>query len=82
LNRHHEKRLGGSAAVVGPEPCNGLAEALSVAEAAARTGVSRTFLYEHIASGELPTVKLGKRRLVRVAALRAWLERLECKPVA
>jgi hypothetical protein len=33
-------------------------------------------------SGELPTIKLGKRRLVRVGALRGWLERLERKPAA
>jgi excisionase family DNA binding protein len=54
-----------------------VAEALGVAEAAARAGVSRTFLYERISSGELPTVKLGKRRLVRVEALRLWLKSLE-----
>jgi excisionase family DNA binding protein len=56
---------------------NGDPEALSVPEAAARAGVSRTFLYERISSGELPTVKIGKRRLVRVEALRRWLKNLE-----
>jgi excisionase family DNA binding protein len=55
------------------------AEAMSVAEAATRAGVSRTFLYERISSGELPTVKLGKRRLVRVEALRRWLASLETR---
>lgn len=54
-------------------------EALSVAEAAAQAGISRTFLYERIASGELATIKLGKRRLIRVEALRRWLERLEAR---
>jgi excisionase family DNA binding protein len=53
------------------------AEAVSVAEAAARAGVSRTFLYEAISSGDLPSVKLGKRRLVRLEALRRWLKDLE-----
>jgi excisionase family DNA binding protein len=61
---------------------SGAPEAESVAAAARRAGVSRTFLYERIASGELPTIKLGKRRLVRVGALRGWLERLERKPAA
>jgi excisionase family DNA binding protein len=46
-------------------------------EAAARAGLSRTLLYERISSGELPTVKVGKRRLVRVTTLRRWLESLE-----
>lgn len=54
-----------------------VAEAISVVEAAARAGVSRTLLYEAIGTGALPSVKLGKRRLVRVEALRRWLEALE-----
>lgn len=60
----------------------GAPDAESVAQAARRAGVSRTFLYERIASGELPSVKIGKRRLVRVEALRTWLKRLERKPAA
>ena len=48
-----------------------------MAGAAARAGVSRSFLYGRIASGELPTVKCGKRRLVRVETLRRWLASLE-----
>jgi excisionase family DNA binding protein len=51
--------------------------AVSVEQAADQAGVSRTFLYERISSGELPTIKLGKRRLVRVEALRRWLLSLE-----
>ena len=61
---------------------SGSPEAESVADAARRAGVSRTFLYERIAAGELPTVKAGKRRLVRVEALRAWLLRLERRQAA
>ena len=57
-------------------------EAESVADAARRAGVSRTFLYERIAAGDLPTVKVGKRRLVRVEALRAWLLGLERRQAA
>ena len=60
----------------GPEPTR---EALSVEQAASTAGVSRTFLYERISRGELPTIKLGKRRLVRVEALRSWLKNLETR---
>jgi excisionase family DNA binding protein len=54
-------------------------EALSVAAAAAHVSVSRTFLYEAISSGALPSVRLGKRRLVRVEALQNWLKSHETK---
>jgi excisionase family DNA binding protein len=57
-------------------------EAVSVDEAARRVGLSRTLLYERIAAGDLPSVKIGKRRLVRLTALRAWLQRLERQPAA
>lgn len=56
-----------------------VAEAYSVEEAARAAGVSRSFLYERIALGELATVKAGKRRLVRVEALRRWLDSLETR---
>ena len=52
-------------------------EAVSVAEAARRAGVGRSSLYEAIGRGEIPTIKFGKRRLVRLASLRAWLLDLE-----
>lgn len=37
---------------------------LSIPEAARRAGISRTLIYSLIASGELRTVKVGRRRLV------------------
>ncbi len=77
MRNRRERPLCGAAAPQTAEIGGTPAEALSVAEAAARAGLSRTFLYERITSGELPTVKVGKRRLVRVEALRRWLERLE-----
>lgn len=52
-------------------------ETVSVNEAARRAGLGRSTLYAAIGSGALPTIKLGKRRLVRLATLRAWLEALE-----
>ena len=47
--------------------------ACSIAEAVAFSGVGRTSLYEHIRSGRLPTVLLGRKRLIPRAALKAFL---------
>jgi excisionase family DNA binding protein len=52
---------------------------VSVPEAAIRAGVSRAFFFELIRRGEVPTVKLGRRRLVRIEALRSWLKGLEAR---
>jgi excisionase family DNA binding protein len=51
--------------------------AVSVAEAAALMNISRAKLYELIARGEIPSIRLDGRRLVRVEALRAYLIKLE-----
>lgn len=48
--------------------------ALSPDEAAAALGVSRDFLDEHIGP-ELRWVRRGRRKLVAVGELEAWLER-------
>jgi excisionase family DNA binding protein len=40
------------------------------------TGIGRSKLYELLISGEVPSVKVGKRRVVPVAGLRAWLDKL------
>jgi excisionase family DNA binding protein len=42
---------------------------VSIAEAAKRLGVGRTFVYKMVARDELPTRQFGRRRLVPVAAL-------------
>jgi excisionase family DNA binding protein len=39
-------------------------------------GIGRTKWYELIGSGELPSVRLGRRRLVRHAELDRFIERL------
>lgn len=49
---------------------------LTVDEAAARLRVSRWTLYNLIRSGELRTVKIGRRRLVPAAALSECLDTL------
>jgi excisionase family DNA binding protein len=51
--------------------------AVSPAEAAAMAGVGRTKLYEALRTGELPSFKIGKRRLVQVAQIQSWMDRLE-----
>ena len=47
--------------------------AVTVPEAARLLGVGRTAAYEAARRGELPTRRLGRRLLVPVPALLAWL---------
>jgi excisionase family DNA binding protein len=49
----------------------------SITEGAWRIGVGRTSMYALIDSGEIPTVRIGRRRLVTEAALVEYLERLQ-----
>ena len=46
----------------------------SVAEAAQLLDISRAFAYELVARGELPVIRLGRRRLVPKVALIALFE--------
>ncbi|MEO1019366.1 MAG: helix-turn-helix domain-containing protein [Pseudomonadota bacterium] len=54
-------------------------EAVGVSEAARLAGIGRSTIYVAISSGALASVKIGKRRLVRMQALRDWLASLEAK---
>lgn len=45
----------------------------SIPEAVHAANIGRSTLYEAIANGELRSIKVGKRRLVPVDALKAWL---------
>ena len=47
-----------------------------VGEAAEALRLSRSAIYELIRSDQLRTVKIGRRRLVPVAALDEWLEQV------
>jgi len=47
---------------------------LTVAEAGEMLGISRAFAYELVARGELPVIRLGRRRLVPRRALLALIE--------
>lgn len=44
-------------------------------EAAEAIGVGRSKVYELLASGELPSIRVGASVRVPVDALRAWIER-------
>ena len=46
--------------------------AVDVETAAGLIGISRAALYPLVMSGDVPSFKVGRRRLVPVAALRAW----------
>ena len=51
--------------------------AVSPDEAARLAGIGRTTLYAALAKGDLPSIKIGTRRLVRVDAISEWLARYE-----
>ncbi len=57
----------------------GLSQPLAVSptEAARLAGVGRTTLYLAMREGDLKSLKIGKRRLIAVDALRAWLKSYE-----
>lgn len=49
---------------------------LSVAEFARWSGISRSKTYELIGAGSLKSIKVGRRRLIRMSDAMAWLARL------
>lgn len=51
--------------------------AVSPAEAARIAGVGRTKLYEALGSGALRSLRIGRRRLITIEALRNWLAAAE-----
>jgi excisionase family DNA binding protein len=51
--------------------------AVGVEDAAKLVGVGRTEIYKAIKQGSLASLKIGKRRLIRVEALQEWLASLE-----
>jgi excisionase family DNA binding protein len=60
--------------ICGDEKMN--CSAIPVSEACVRLGISRSKLYELLNEGEVPSVKIGRRRLIRVADLNQWLSSL------
>ena len=49
---------------------------VSVEEAARLTSHSRSGIYEVIASGDPKAFKIGRRRLILMTELKAWIERV------
>jgi excisionase family DNA binding protein len=50
--------------------------AVSIEEAARRAGVGRGYLYQQIAKGDLRARKAGRRTIIALSDLAAWLEQL------
>tara|TARA_X000001316_G_C890734_1_gene12573 strand:+ start:281 stop:496 length:216 start_codon:yes stop_codon:yes gene_type:complete len=51
--------------------------AVSPGEAARLAGVGRTTLYAALAKGDLKSMKIGTRRLIKTTAIHDWLEQNE-----
>lgn len=49
---------------------------VSIPEACRISGIGRSALYERISSGELRSAKVGARRLIHIADLRDFVDRL------
>ncbi|MEP1521143.1 helix-turn-helix domain-containing protein [Ascidiaceihabitans sp.] len=47
--------------------------AVSPDEAARLAGIGRTSLYAALAKGDLKSIKIGTRRLIKVEAIHEWL---------
>jgi excisionase family DNA binding protein len=64
-----------------PELITQAAQVLAVSpnEAARICGIGRTMLYAALSSGELPSIKIGTRRLIMIDTLREWLRSNEQK---
>ena len=48
---------------------------LKPAEAAETLGIGRTRIYDMLASGDLPAIRIGRSIRIPVAALQQWIER-------
>jgi excisionase family DNA binding protein len=61
-------------AITGTKIINNEPLAVSIGEAARLAGVSRSTLYAEMIAGRLAYAKVGKRRVIPVEALTAWLQ--------
>jgi len=54
--------------------------AIAVPKACERVGLSRSKFYELLNEQEIPSIKVGRRRLVRIEDLDRWLASLPSQP--
>ena len=52
---------------------------MDVDEAARMMGIGRSLLYRRLLSGEIRSVKVGRRRLVPKAAIKAYVDQLQAE---
>jgi len=55
---------------------------LRIPEVAETLGIGRTKIYEMIATGELPTIRIGRAVRISVATLQKWVEEREQQGVS
>jgi excisionase family DNA binding protein len=55
---------------------------LRIPEAAEALGIGRTNIYEPIATGELPTIRVGRAVRISVSTLQKWVETREQQGVS
>ncbi len=55
---------------------------VTIIEACKLSGISRSYLYQVMARGDVRSIKAGRRRLVLVASLRTWLQSLPSEGLA
>jgi excisionase family DNA binding protein len=54
----------------------------TVEEVAAMLGIARGKAYEHVRSGEIPSIRMGRRLLIPRARFHAWLNGQSDHPIA
>src|SRR5271168_4240715 len=55
---------------------------IGISHLAERLGLSRRTIHRILARGELPSLQIGRRRLVRLSEVRSWLAGCETPPNA
>jgi len=55
---------------------------LRIPEVAETLGIGRTKIYEMIATGELPTIRIGRAVRISVTTLQKWVEEREQQGVS
>ncbi len=75
-----EETLGGdSSSTTRPQSRTGL-ELLSIPEVCQELGMGKSWVYQRIRSGEIPSIKMGHNIKVRREALEGYLERHSYRP--